>query len=459
MISMYGTYLVIDQSTVKGFYVSYPPRFLRHDLDGGGSKSYKTEIRKKEVRYESFEALYDERSYDIMENGGRDSETIGENEKHNYEPYYDNVMIEGNDFDDNERDVLKYKSVVPNEVSSEGIKTILWYDTHEQSMVGHSTKVNFSDCEYKMCRFKYIISSNDLKPSKPFDADAVLVQSKAVLTLSPPPRRDKNQVFVIAVRDSFPAARTAMSNGIAQRWSDRINWTMTYRLDSDIVYKYANVIERQNLDDMVINDKLAERKASINLTRRNYDHIFEEKTGEAVWFVSHCKTSSKREEYVSELQRVLNVKIYGFCGETAPCPKGAAGCFQELALKYKFYLAFENSLYADYVTEKVYHWFSKNIIVVARGGSNYSRILPPGTIIDAADFKSPIELGKYLKELANDKERYIAYLKRKDNYLLTSKLNPIQEANCKLCEYLHTVNLHRKSYSNIFDWWMQNWLN
>ena len=451
---------MIEQSAVKHLFVSYPARLLGNDLDGSASKAYKTERRMKEVKYERFEALYDERSYDIMENGGRDMETM-RNGTINYEPYYDNVMIGGHDFNDDKRDEVQFKSVTlkPNKNSIEGMKTILWYDTHQQSMVGHSSKVNFSNCEYKMCQFKYIISGKDPKPSKPFDAAAVLIQSKAVFTLSPPPRRDPNQVFVIAVRDSFPAARTAMSNGIAQRWTGLINWTMTYRLDSDIVYKYANIIERQKLADMNIKDKLAERTAVVDITNKDYERIFEEKSDEAVWFVSHCKTSSKREEYVSELRKVLNVKIYGFCGETAPCPKGEAGCFQELALKYKFYLAFENTFYADYVTEKVYHWFSKDVIVVARGGSNYSRILPPGTIIDAADFKSPVELGKYLKELANDKDRYTAYLKRKDNYILTSKLNPVQEANCKLCEYLHTLNLHRNTYNNIFDWWLQNWLN
>ena len=461
MLSMYGTYLVVEHSTVQYMYVSYPTNILRNDMEGGASQSHRKEIRSEAFKYERFQAIYDERSYDLMENGGRETK-LESNGTINYQPYYDNVITEERENGGNDKqNRLQHQAVqwTQNPNVDRKMKTILWYDTHQQSMVGHSTKVNFSYCEYKLCQFKYIITAKDIKPIESFNADAILVQSKAIFTLSPPPRRDPDQVFVLAVRDAFPIARTVITNSIAQHWTDIINWTMTYRLDSDIVYKYASIVDRQSVASMTVKDQLVERKFNVDIINKDYDRIFDNKSNDAVWFVSHCKTKSHREEYVSELQKVINVNIYGFCGETAPCPKGDASCFQELALKYKFYLAFENTFYADYVTEKVYHWFDKDVIVVARGGSNYSRILPPGTIIDAGDFESPIELGKYLKELANDKDRYTAYLKRKDNYLRTSKLAPIQEANCKLCEYLHTLNSHRKSYSNIFDWWLQNWRN
>jgi len=32
------------------------------------------------------------------------------------------------------------------------------------------------------------------------------------------------------------------------------------------------------------------------------------------WFVSHCETSSRREKYVEELRKYVDVDIYGKCG-------------------------------------------------------------------------------------------------------------------------------------------------
>lgn len=61
------------------------------------------------------------------------------------------------------------------------MKTILWYDTHKQSMMSHSSVVNFQDCEYQNCQYKYVITDKDVKLKEPFDAVAVLVQAKALL--------------------------------------------------------------------------------------------------------------------------------------------------------------------------------------------------------------------------------------------------------------------------------------
>ena len=254
-------------------------------------------------------------------------------------------------------------------------------------------------------------------------------------------------MFVLAVRDSFGSTQPDRDSGTVMKWLDLFNWTMTYRLDSDIVYKYANVLERQNKTD---------------IANKNYDRIVEEKVNKAVWFVSHCRTKSRREHYVREMQKVMGVDIFGGCGVVPPCPKGSKNmdeCIERCALGYKFYLAFENTLVEDYVTEKVFRWFNRDIIVGVRGGSNYSRILPPGTFVDAGDFKSPVELGNYLAELAQDNKRYTDYLKRKYNYYSTTKFVPAQEANCKLCEYLNNLDSHRKRYNNITEWWLKTWRN
>ena len=322
--------------------------------------------------------------------------------------------------------------------NDQDMKTILWYDNIHQSMLGHSKMINFSSCAFKNCKFKYLISRSHIKPKKPFDADAVIIQGRAIQALSPPPRRDHNQVFILAVRDSYPALRTGTIGKIGHLWAKAFNWTMTFRLDSDIVYKYANIIERDG------NNRR-------NLSDHHYNEIFDRKKKNALWIVSHCKTLSHREDYVKVLRNTLPVDIFGGCGKSI-CKKGTF-CFGEMEKTYKFYLAFENTMYTDYVTEKVFNWYNRNIIIVVRGGAKYSRIIPKGTVIDASEFKSATSLGKYLKKVAADKELYLSYLRKKDKYLNTGKMTEVQNAYCNLCERLNKLDEHRHSYSNIINWW------
>ena len=263
----------------------------------------------------------------------------------------------------------------PEFIGRDKIKTLVWYDTGNTSILHLSTKVGFSQCKYTNCQYKKNLTKTDTHPSEPFDADVVLIQAWDIYRLSPPPRRDENQAFVLAVRDSFFCIEKKLRSN---KWLDMFNWTMTYRLDSDFVFKYANILERENKTDLLY---------------KNYDKIFEEKNDKAVWFVSHCKTKSRREHYVREMQNVMEIDIFGECGRDTPqlCPKKsrhAEECHEQTTKKYKFYLAFENTFVEDYVTEKVFHWFNRDIIVVVRGGANYSRILPSGSVVDAGDFET-----------------------------------------------------------------------
>ena len=341
-----------------------------------------------------------------------------------------------------------YQGHVETGVENERIKTILAYGTHNQSMIRLLQKVKFSECVYSQCQVKY---SN--LPGIKFAADAIIIQSKDIFALTPPPRRDNNQVFILAVRDAFPTlinAIHAKKNAETRRWLNVFNWTMTYRFDSDILYPYSFLSEREN--------------GSFPNKNVDYDKIFREKDKDVFWLVSHCHTKSKREDYVKELSSVIDVDIYGGCGKKFSCPKNSGGkknkdCLTEVAKRYKFILAFENTIYLDYVTEKVFKWFNLDVITVGRGGTNYSKRFPPETVIDAADFKSATELGYFLKKIGTDKDRYTAYLKQKAKYYTLGSRSAARMAYCNLCEYLHTLDAHRNVYTNAANWWAQGWQN
>ncbi|KAK3862691.1 hypothetical protein Pcinc_031470, partial [Petrolisthes cinctipes] len=126
------------------------------------------------------------------------------------------------------------------------------------------------------------------------------------------------------------------------------------------------------------------------------------------WMASHCPTRSRREEYITLLQRYIPVHSYGRCGNLT-CIRGSSlggRCWQEtLQYNYSFYLAFENSLCDHYITEKLYNPLVFHIVPVVWGGADYSQYLPPHSYIDARQY-SPYELATLLMRLHTHPEEY-----------------------------------------------------
>ena len=143
--------------------------------------------------------------------------------------------------------------------------------------------------------------------------------------------------------------------------------------------------------------------------------------------VSHCVTDSKREDYVQQLRQYLTVDVYGACGDLAcqhnwenpECSKMLGMKFSRISSSkryiivlerdYMFYLAFENSICVDYVTEKLFRTLELDVVPVVMGGANYSSLLPPGSYIDTADYASPRSLAEELLRLAANREEYMQY--------------------------------------------------
>ena len=281
--------------------------------------------------------------------------------------------------------------------------------------IGYATKVFGATWTYQ----KGLESCPDLKSRCMYtadrtqynDADVMLFHMRDSFQISW--QRPPFQKWVFGIMES--PVHTFV-NLDTNRWL--FNITMTYKQSSDIIWDYGHCSRKTE----------AERFRASNHTH----NLATGKKHLAAWFVSNCVVQSKREGYVRELMKHIDVHEYG-CGGKYSCPKSQnKHCDQTLNTTYKFYLSFENSLCEDYVTEKAYRILKLNVVPVVVGYSNYSDILPPQSFIDVRDYNSPKELADYLNMLNKNDTLYNEYFRWRKTY--TCKDNRANTA-CRLCEF------------------------
>ncbi|XP_047739532.1 alpha-(1,3)-fucosyltransferase C [Hyalella azteca] len=201
------------------------------------------------------------------------------------------------------------------------------------------------------------------------------------------------------------------------------NWTMTYRLDSDFPRPYGSIVFSPNV-------------SAKTTAPKNYAHG---KTKLAAWFVSNCHTVSGREHLVQALQTHMEVDIYGTCGTLICERKDEKSCREMLEKDYKFYLAFENSLCVDYITEKFFEAIKYNVVPVVYGLGYERTQIPKGAYIDVMDFASVQDLASYLLYLDSNDTAYNEYFRwKEEGYKVFEDQNEVYKKTfCDVCERLH----------------------
>ncbi|XP_067654941.1 alpha-(1,3)-fucosyltransferase C-like [Haliotis asinina] len=268
------------------------------------------------------------------------------------------------------------------------------------------------------------------KPETIPESDAILFFTDHQAGNSPP-EKSPGQIWIFfSVESPIHSGNSGFGGPL---WEGKFNWTMSYRLDSDIKFGYGDVVP-----------------GGITETK-DYVAIASRKKKLVAWFVSNCNTQSQRMKYVKKLQDYIQVDIYGHCGKLKCERERSAECMKMLEQDYKFYLSFENSLCQDYVTEKLLKTLKTDIVPVARGRANYSALLPLSKMaIITDDYASVRELAEYLQYLANNVDEYVSYLKWKDSYHI---VEPQPFPHCLLCERVHQPLQWSNVYQNVADWW------
>ena len=207
-----------------------------------------------------------------------------------------------------------------------------------------------------------------------------------------------------------PGHRPDRAKASGQRW---VAWTMESRVMSPALQDEA-LMERFDLT------MTYERSSDVWCPYFGPEHLtayerppqppVARATHPAVWLCRNGTDRAGRVPYAAELMEEVAVDSFGEVLRNRPERVGGGDERIELYRRYKFTLAFENSDSPDYVTEKLFDPLSVGSVPVYRGTASVADLAPhPGCYIDARDFASAGELGRYLAHLDAHDDEYQSF--------------------------------------------------
>uniref|UniRef100_A0A1I7YXP2 Fucosyltransferase n=1 Tax=Steinernema glaseri TaxID=37863 RepID=A0A1I7YXP2_9BILA len=222
---------------------------------------------------------------------------------------------------------------------------------------------------------------------------------------------------------------------------DFFNWTMTVSRKSDVHSPYGGY--------WLAPDVVKEKNLKPDDLHFTYDDFQWSRKKKAIfWLVSNCDTLSKRELAVDRLSKHIAVNITGGCG-TGRCE---GDCDKEIG-GYYFYMALENAVCNDYITEKYWSRYKYPSVPIVMRRRIYENIIPPGSFIAMDDYSSPEAMGQHLNYLTKNRTAYMEYFKwRNDGWKVVYSAEGREGWHmgpCRLCEKLYEKDLERKTYPDV----------
>lgn len=237
-------------------------------------------------------------------------------------------------------------------------------------------------------------------------ADAVVFHHRELQTRRarlPLAERPRGQPWVWASMES-----PSHTHGLG-RLRGIFNWVLSYRRDSDIFVPYGRLEPRQG--------------PAPPLPAKN---------GVAAWVVSNFQARQRRVQLYRQLAPHLPVDVFGRASRRPLC----TSCLLPTVARYLFYLAFENSQHADYITEKFWHnALAAGAVPVVLGPPRaaYEAFAPPDAFVHVDDFGSARELAAFL--LAMNHSQYRRYFAWRDR-LRVRLFDDWRERFCAVCTRL-----------------------
>ena len=228
-----------------------------------------------------------------------------------------------------------------------------------------------------------------------------------------PPRKSANQLWVY----HFLESQRYSVNIDLESWDGMFNYTMTYIRSSesngyDLNYGTNAVKREQALPEVNYHQKKLGMVGS--------------KEANALWLVSDCDlwVQSLREEQVLNLTKHMPVDAFSHdeqCKRKLNNTLGDKFDAKNPYNAYWFYLAYENSLCRDYITEKFWKIIASDslTIPVVLGGysmKDYEIVAPPNSYIDVRNFTSAKHLAEHLKYVTENEDAFNYYHQWRNEY-------------------------------------------
>uniref|UniRef100_A0A4W5PE05 Fucosyltransferase n=1 Tax=Hucho hucho TaxID=62062 RepID=A0A4W5PE05_9TELE len=224
-----------------------------------------------------------------------------------------------------------------------------------------------------------------------------------------------------------------VNNGNLTQYKGLFNWTMSYRTDADVPMPYGKTVE-----------------VLVSPNSNSSSYVIPKKGAcLASWVVSNYSPDHARSQVYHNLTKYIPIEVYGRWLKrplTDQSLKPTIG-------RCNFYLAFENSVARDYITEKLWrNAYQAGAVPVVLGPSrsNYEALVPSGSFIHVSDFSSTKQLATFLQQLATDRGRYEAFFKWRQTHEIKTYTD-WRERLCNIC-----INYHRlpakKVYYDLDGW-------
>lgn len=285
------------------------------------------------------------------------------------------------------------------------------------------------------CQARYEISGCHLTedPSAYPEADAVIIHHREIATnvtqLPPEPRPHAQKWIWMNFESPTHTPRLRLFEGV-------FNLTMTYRADSDIPVPYGYLIPFPH--------RGPHKRPALQIPSHHRPHL-------VAWVVSNWSESQARVAFYYELVRYIRVDVFGRAGQSLPEDSSVV----QLAKRYQFYLALENSQHTDYITEKLWNAVLAGAVPVVLGPprGNYERFLPPEAFIHVDDFPSVRGLARYLLLLRRDPLLLRRHLAWRRNYRVRQP-SFWGEHFCSACLAVRTLRDQTSEVPHLADWFL-----
>ncbi|XP_053388536.1 alpha-(1,3)-fucosyltransferase fut-3-like [Mercenaria mercenaria] len=314
-------------------------------------------------------------------------------------------------------------------------KILIWTPIFSDTIIEYCEQCK-SNCN-DICKCTFTVNKSEITT-----ADAVIFQNFDLFprsvnwkigtktTISFPTYRRPDQVWILFNMEppSNMFWDPAILNGV-------FNWTAWYRQDATLMWLYGS---KYTLNHSESNDA---RKL---FGKTNFH---QEKSREVAGMISNCKDQAERYKLVHKMQNFVTVDMYGGCYDR-PCgsvmkPKSC----DEILKQYKFYLALENSLCKDYVTEKYWNALKREQIPIVNWKNISEDIVISNSYINVFDFKDIKSLANYVKKVSSNATLYNSYFLWKTKY--KDKGTPV---TFELCRLLSRNSYQRQVYSDFGNW-------